>query len=151
MLDFTFLNHTKNTQFERDFFYNILDRAANLTGLGKQTVGLSLSLVEELKIKSLNRDFRCKDLPTDVLSFSVGANIPKNDILELGDIFICPDVAQKNIESEKVSLENQLEILTIHGFLHLLGYDHQTRQEEKKMFATQNKILKKNKKWPEEI
>lgn len=73
----------------------------------------------------LNRDYRFKDKPTDVLSFeSQGAD------MGLGDIFISVETARANARVFSRTLDRELEILALHGFLHVLGYDHETDNGE---------------------
>lgn len=143
MLDFTFVNHLKNQTLGKDFFYNILKKATLHSGFNKKEIGLSLNLVSKGKIKTLNQKYRKINKETDVLSFSTSAKTENSDIIELGDIFICLSIAKMEAQKENKNLKNQLELLTVHGFLHLLGFDHQTQQQEQKMSALQNKILKK--------
>ena len=80
--------------------------------------------------------------PTDVLSFPMDElkpNSAANGPGVIGDIVLCPAYAEKN---GKQSLEKELELLTVHGVLHLLGFDHEDIEDEKKMFALQEEILK---------
>jgi probable rRNA maturation factor len=104
-------------------------------------------LVTKDKIKDLNQKFRDKNKATDVLSFPLLSKIDKNSeisgIIALGDIFICLPVAKEDAKKEGLDLNFKLAFLAIHGFLHLLGYDHEQPKDYKKMFALQDKILKK--------
>jgi probable rRNA maturation factor len=80
--------------------------------------------------------------PTDVLSFpmdEIKPNSAANGPGVIGDIVLCPAYAEKN---GKQSLEKELELLTVHGVLHLLGFDHEDIDDEKRMFALQEEILK---------
>ena len=80
--------------------------------------------------------------PTDVLSFPMDEmkpNSASNGPGMIGDIVLCPAFAEKN---GKQSLEDELELLTVHGVLHLLGYDHEELSEEKEMFGLQEEFLK---------
>ena len=104
----------------------------------------------ELGIRFVNEDemsqlhVKWMDLagPTDVLSFPMDELKP-NSAADgpgvIGDIVLCPAYAEKN---GKQSLEKELELLTVHGVLHLLGFDHEDVDDEKKMFALQEEILK---------
>jgi probable rRNA maturation factor len=148
LLDFTFANNLKKQTLGKSFFYNILKKAVLHAGLDKKHVGLSLNIVGETKIKALNQKYRGKNKTTDVLSFplntlnpAIDAKIENNGIIELGDIFICLPIAEIEAQKENKKLKKQLELLTVHGFLHLLGYDHQTLAQKKKMFSLQEKIL----------
>ncbi len=92
-------------------------------------------LVSDKKIKELNRLFRGKNEPTDVLSFQAG----QEDYL--GDVIISTETALRQAQQLGHSLEKELKILLIHGFLHLLGYDHETDRGE--MRALERKLWKK--------
>ncbi|MGB9893377.1 MAG: rRNA maturation RNase YbeY, partial [Candidatus Saccharicenans sp.] len=82
-----------------------------------------VSLVGPVAIRALNKKYRHKDQPTDVLSFSLWEKGPDGKFY-LGDIIICPEVAKKQARKQGHSLLREVEILTIHGFLHLLGFEH---------------------------
>ncbi|MBB6454311.1 putative rRNA maturation factor [Salirhabdus euzebyi] len=109
---------------------------------------MSLSFVDNEQIQSINRNYRQKDTPTDVISFAmqeegegemeiVGVDMP----LVLGDIIISVDKAKEQAEEYGHSFERELGFLALHGFLHLLGFDHQTVEQEKEMFGKQEEIL----------
>ncbi len=103
---------------------------------------LNLALVGEKRIRSLNKTFRGKDVATDVLSFSrlEGDEPMPGPLFDVGDVVICPTVAKKNAKAKEYVKE--LRTLTVHGVLHLFGYDHeQTPQEARKMERLQAKIL----------
>lgn len=115
------------------------------------TYQIDLSFVDENKIRDLNRDFRFKDSPTDVLSFSqIDFSVPleldaKPQHSEvhnlLGDLVICLPVALKNASSIGHALDRETAFLIVHGILHLGGHDHESPQEEKMMTALQRKIF----------
>ena len=112
---------------------------------------VSIKLVSPDEIRQLNKDFRCVDAPTDVLSFPSGEYEPgvepkigKNQRLFLGDMAICVDIAYKQSYSGH-SPRMEIELLTAHSVLHLLGLDHRNKKEEKNMFAKQEAILKMRK------
>ncbi|WP_016910868.1 rRNA maturation RNase YbeY [Mammaliicoccus vitulinus] len=106
---------------------------------------LSISFVDEEEIQAINRDYRNKDKVTDVISFSLEEDEPEIEGLDiprvLGDIIICLGVAQEQAQSYNHSLSRELGFLALHGFLHLLGYDHMTDEDEKEMFSRQDEIL----------
>ena len=111
----------------------------------EKNVEMSLNLVGEDKIKELNNKYRNKNEVTDVLSFPLEeSRLKKHDILPLGDIFICLPFAVKEAERQNISLEKELAWLTVHGFLHLTGHDHEKSDNDKKeMFDLESKILNK--------
>lgn len=145
MLDLVFKNHTPKRAPGENFFRKVLDIGIRELKIKDKNVEVSLNLVSEAKIKELNKKYRDKDQVTDVLSFPLEeSRLKKHDILPLGDIFICLSFAVKEAERQNISLEKELAWLTVHGFLHLLGYDHdKSADEKKKMFAMENSILNK--------
>lgn len=103
----------------------------------------SVILVDKKTIHEMNKTYRGIDRPTDVISFALEDE--KNMILvegrALGDIYISLDTAEEQAQEYGHSLQRELCFLTIHGFLHLLGYDHMDEKEETVMFAKQKEIL----------
>lgn len=93
---------------------------------------VSLSFVGERAIRTLNRKFMKKDKPTDVLSFPLGEKAADGKYY-LGDIVIAVPVAARQARQKRSSLDRELRLLAIHGFLHLLGYDHFAGIEEEEV------------------
>ncbi|MEQ9320241.1 MAG: rRNA maturation RNase YbeY [Polyangiaceae bacterium] len=107
-----------------------------LRELALEGVELSVALVDDACIQELNRDFRGKDRPTDVLAFAMreGEAMPESEELELlGDVVISVETARRQAERRGRRLLDELTMLLGHGLLHLLGYDHATKAEEKVM------------------
>lgn len=105
---------------------------------------ISLSFVTPDEIRQLNRDYRQKDSETDVLSFPFCDGPPVDDgVLPpiLGDIVICTRVAVAQAEEYGHALTREIAFLTVHGLLHLLGYDHEQPDDEAEMNAAQDAIL----------
>ena len=103
---------------------------------------LSIRLVNENEITQLHIKWMDLPGPTDVLSFPMDEmkpNSASNGPGVIGDIVLCPAFAEKN---GKQSLADELQLLTVHGVLHLLGYDHEELEEEKHMFELQEEYLK---------
>ena len=103
---------------------------------------LSITLVDEEEMENLHIEWMDLPGPTDVLSFPMDELKPFSSAKGpgvIGDIVLCPTFAAKQI---KTTLESELALLTIHGVLHLLGFDHAEKVEEKEMFELQEKILK---------
>lgn len=109
---------------------------------------ISITFVTNEKIQEINRDYRDKNQPTDVISFAmeelgegevkvVGANQPRI----LGDIIISVQRAKEQAEEYGHSFMRELGFLAVHGFLHLMGYDHESEEEEKIMFSLQRELL----------
>ena len=88
---------------------------------------LAIELVDSDRIRELNRDYRGRDEPTDVLSFPVDEAAPAAGPRELGDVIICPEHTEDLIEA------------AVHGVLHLCGYDHETDSGE--MLALQARVV----------
>jgi probable rRNA maturation factor len=111
-------------------------------------VELSVVLVELDAMSDLHRQWMDSDGPTDVLAFPMdeletGArpDAPEPAPALLGDIVLCPEYAGRAARQEGHGTDDELALLTVHGVLHLLGYDHGDRAEEREMFGLQRRIL----------
>ncbi|MGN4156705.1 rRNA maturation RNase YbeY [Staphylococcus auricularis] len=106
---------------------------------------LSITFVDKDEIQQINHMYRDKDKVTDVISFALEEDEPEISGLDmprvLGDIIICTDVAEEQASEYGHSFERELGFLALHGFLHLLGYDHMNEADEKEMFCRQDTIL----------
>ncbi len=96
---------------------------------------LNIVFVNNQYIQSLNKAYRSKDVPTDVLSFFYG----EDDLL--GEIYISAEKAKSQSIEYKHSLSDELIRLIVHGTLHIHGYDHENDEDYKKMLALEKKIL----------
>jgi len=116
----------------------------NLSG----DIELSVTFVDNDRIQEINKEYRNKDQATDVISFAmeelgegevelVGVDMPR----VLGDIIISIDRTKEQAEEYGHTYTRELGFLAVHGFLHLLGYDHLTKEEEEVMFTLQKEIL----------
>jgi probable rRNA maturation factor len=124
---------------ESKLLSKIAHRALEVLGLNK--VELSIALVSDAEIKRLNKLYRNKNKPTDVLSFPIGEKV--EDWLILGDIVISVDTAKRQAKEFGHSLEEELKRLLVHGLVHLLGYDHELGgEEEKKFFELEEFVLR---------
>lgn len=96
------------------------------------------------EIHELNKQYRGVDRVTDVISFALedAHDISLTDVRVLGDIYICIDRMKEQALEYGHSETRELSFLTVHGLLHLLGYDHQTKEDEEVMFGLQRKILR---------
>lgn len=147
MIAIDFMDETDSlNQQELDFVQKILEHAAKEEGLGESEV--SVTFVTNEMIRDINREYRGKDQPTDVISFAMEelgegetAIIGSQEPRMLGDIIISLDRTKEQAADYGHSFERELGFLAIHGFLHLLGYDHMTEEDEKKMFSRQEEIL----------
>jgi len=108
---------------------------------------VAIVIVDENAMADLHLQWMDEPGPTDVLSFPMDELRPGlegDDAAEgiLGDIVLCPTVAQKQAEAAGHSVMDELHLLTVHGMLHLLGFDHAEPEEEKEMFSLQGEILR---------
>lgn len=119
--------------------------AVILDSVGLLNAELSLLFTDDSEIKELNRQYRGRDNPTDVLSFSQagkGETIAADGLL--GDVVISVDTAQRQADEYGVTLTEEIDRLLIHGILHLAGYDHETSPTDaKKMRAKERALIKK--------
>ncbi|WP_339146933.1 MULTISPECIES: rRNA maturation RNase YbeY [unclassified Sutcliffiella] len=114
-----------------------------------QTGELSVTFVDNEKIQEINREYREKDRPTDVISFAMEEmgdgeiEIHYDDEAPrmLGDIIISIEKAEEQAKEYGHSVKRELGFLALHGLLHLLGYDHENEADEKVMFDKQKEIL----------
>lgn len=93
------------------------------------------------EIQELNNKYRQIDAVTDVLSFSDGSINPENDRVYLGDVVIAYPVAEAQAEEDGHSTEQEIQLLMVHGILHLLGYDHSDEAGREAMWAVQKAAL----------
>lgn len=148
MLGLVFQNLTAEKIVSREFFNKILSVGINELGLEDRNIGISVNIVSEIKIKELNWKYRKKNRVTDVLSFPVSENLQSatynSQLVDVGDIFICLPFAKKEAKRENVSIKKKLAQLTVHGFLHLVGHDHEKSEVgARQMLKLENKILSK--------
>ena len=145
MIDLFFKNYTSQKFPKEKFFREVLNTGIKELKLKNKKIEIGLSLVGEAKIKELNKKYRGKNEVTDVLSFPLEeSRLKKHGILPLGDIFICLPFAVKESKRQKISLKKELAWLTVHGFLHLFGYDHEkSKTAAKNMLSIESRILAK--------
>jgi probable rRNA maturation factor len=103
---------------------------------------ISLTFVDVAEMEELHIKWMDETGPTDVLSFPMDLPEHSGEVVTLGDIVISPAVAAKQAADAGHSTEHEIFILATHGLLHILGYDHADPDEEKVMFALQEKIVK---------
>ena len=108
----------------------------------KPNIELSVFLTSNKKIQKLNQEYRNKDKPTNVLSFPMGSISGDNSVL-IGDIVIALETIISEAKKLKISRKNYLSKITIHGLLHLLGYDHIEQNDFIKMDKIEKNIIKK--------
>jgi probable rRNA maturation factor len=111
---------------------------AFLGALGKGDAELSVLVVGDRGIRRLNREWRGKDVATDVLSFPAAA---EHAGALIGDVVVSLDTAARVAEAEGRPLVEELDRYLVHGILHLLGFDHETEAEAKAMAAQEDEVL----------
>jgi probable rRNA maturation factor len=159
-LKHTFKNKDERYKAIRQLDTHLTNSLSIFENFLKKEMGLNLrfgvtctvTLCGEYKIKSLNKTFRKKNKKTDVLSFPLfdfNDDFQPAVPIDLGDIFICFPVAKTQAKSLNVSLENELIHLFVHGFLHLLGFDHErSSKDERIMLKWEDHLIKKiHQKW----
>ncbi len=115
----------------------LVNQMLNLLELDHQVMSISLLSKEEMH--KFNKQYRQKDYPTDVISFPFLREFEEEE--ELGDLFICEEVVRENARKYGHSFNREYCFVIVHGILHLLGYNHQTEEEEAEMFCLQEKII----------
>lgn len=124
------INNLTNFAVDKKFFLGVAKKV--LKGENKEKENISIAFVSSAEIRKLNKKYRKKDKPTDVLSFGRVLGFKSN----LAEVIICPEVVKKN--------GDELEKMLIHGILHILGYDHEESEKEAlKMEKKQDYYLSK--------
>lgn len=115
--------------------------AATLARCAEGEVDLTLVISGDEEIQILNRDFLGKDRPTDVLSFPADETDPDTNLRYLGDVIISLPRAAEQALQRGHTTQAEVQLLTVHGILHLLGHDHATRDEKTGMWKLQRQVL----------
>jgi probable rRNA maturation factor len=127
-----------------DFPAALIERAAQ-AALAHQKdsldANLSVVLTDNRRLHKLNRDYLGIDAPTDVLSFPASESDPDTGARYVGDIIISVPYARKGAKEAGHPLESELQLLVVHGVLHLLGHDHAKPKEKATMWKAQREIL----------
>lgn len=120
-----------------------LIRAANITleAFGEAEAALSIVVTDEDTIRDLNKEHRGRDEPTDVLSFPADYVDPDLDRKYIGDVLISFPTARAQTEERDHGVAEELQLLVVHGVLHLLGYDHVESKDQDEMAQLQRRIL----------
>jgi probable rRNA maturation factor len=112
-----------------------------LGAIGDERAGLSLSLVDDAAIRVLNREYRGRDAPTDVLSFALEDEIELAERERLlGDVVISIETARRQAAAYDAPLQRELYRLLIHGLLHLKGHDHERAAERRVMEREERRL-----------
>ena len=104
-----------------------------------ETYGLTIVLSGDEEVRGLNRTWRGKDTPTNVLSFPAGAQpgAPR----QLGDVVLAFETVAREADAQELALSDHVSHLVVHGVLHLLGFDHVSEEEADKMESTERRLL----------
>jgi len=127
------INNISKVSLDKRFFSTVAKKV--LMGENRRTETISLAFVSKEEIQKLNKEFRKKDKPTDVLSFELsalgGPALGEKDDKYLGEIVICPEIVEE--KGEKM-----IEVF-VHGILHLCGYDHEKSEKEAEIMEAKEK------------
>ena len=136
-------NETKEEIQDLNLLKPLLEYARKKENLEDTELEFSVIIVDNKRIHEINKEYRGIDRPTDVISFALEDNeeIEFDHYRVLGDIYISIDKVREQAKEYGHSEKRELAFLTVHGFLHLLGYDHMKPEEEKIMFGKQEEIL----------
>jgi probable rRNA maturation factor len=131
---------------ETSFPQALLERAAKVA-LEHQAQSLdselSIILTDDARLHELNLNYLGIDAPTDVLSFPASETDPETGARYIGDILISVPRAQTQAEAAGHSLESEVQLLVVHGVLHLIGHDHAEAEEKARMWKAQAEILER--------
>lgn len=113
-----------------------------LRELGHAKEHVSLVLTNDEEIHELNKQYRAKDKPTDVLAFAMSeGEFAEHRSSMLGDVIVSVETAAKQAAHAKKTLLDEVSMLVVHGMLHLLGWDHDTKPKERRMKAETDRLL----------
>ena len=129
----------------KEMLLKLLECAAEYENVDTEITEMSLSFVSKEEIQEINRDYRGKDVPTDVISFALNDEVEdeidiiglEDEINSIGDVIICVDIAHDQAKEYEHSFDREIGFLAVHGFLHM------TEEDEKEMFGKQDEILEK--------
>lgn len=132
----------------------IIKTALDEKNINGENVSISISAVSKDEIHKINKEYRNVDRPTDVLSFPIFSREEIDNFcnleeekkvkeMELGDIIICIDILQEHAQEYNTGILREMLYMITHGVCHLLGYDHEIKEEKEQMRALEEKILEK--------
>ena len=135
------INNLTNEKIEEKMIKRVVDATGKKLDVKDAIV--SINLIDNKRIHEINKEYRNVDRETDVISFAFleDETDPDMDIENLGEIYISLEKAHSQALEYGHTFERELSFLVVHGLLHLLGYDHMTKDEEKEMFSLQEEIL----------
>ncbi len=136
------INNLTNFAVDKAFFLGVAKKV--LKGENRLKENVSVAFVNSAEIQKLNKQYRHKDQPTDVLSFEKISDFKD----ECSEVILCPEYIKEKTQDSNRSLKKEMAYMLIHGLLHVLGYDHEiSKIDEEKMFVKQEayflKVVKK--------
>ncbi|PPE05201.1 rRNA maturation RNase YbeY [Williamsoniiplasma lucivorax] len=138
---------TKMTEFQK-LAKQLINSAIKILNLEKENLCLSIVFVDDKQALKINQEYRHKNYIPDVISFPIMMSEQEIEALgfrEIGDLFICLSEAQRKTLKYHHTIKEEMAFLFVHGFLHLLSYDHETnKKDEAIMFGLQDQILQAN-------
>ena len=148
-MELDFNSKFKEYESYEEEYLSLMDITLKTLGIKCDPI-VSVSLVDNKYIHRINKKYRHIDRPTDVISFAFLDDghqydkvLYKEGMVALGDIYISVEKANEQANEYGHSIKRELCFLFVHGLLHLLGYDHMTKEDEEKMFSLQDEIMKK--------
>ena len=139
MKDYIF--NTTNEKIDTTELYDIIEFACKHLNIKNPL--LNITIVDNDRIREINREYRGKDSVTDVISFAFEEvnDVNYNDIRFLGEIYISYERAKEQAKEYGHSVRREFSYLAVHGLLHLLGYDHMNEEDKKVMRSLEEEIL----------
>lgn len=132
------VNNLTKFRIQKTFFVEVAKKV--LRGENRVKENVSIAFVSPTEIHQINKQYRKKDKPTDVLSFAKTSDFKE----EYSEVIICPEYVKEHMEDSKLSFKNELAKMLIHGLLHNAGYDHETSEDDARiMFEKQDYYLSK--------
>jgi len=132
------INNLTKFTVDKTFFLGVAKKV--LKGENREKTHLSIAFVTAEEIQKLNKKYRKKDKPTDVLSFETISDFKD----ECAEVILCPEYIKEKTKDSPRGLKKEMAYMLIHGILHVLGYDHEiSKAEEEKMFAQQESYFLK--------
>ena len=147
IVQINFLDIPKNKKY-KELIYSVITECFNEEKLNEKNLYVNIVLTNPENIKKINNEFRNINKETDVLSFPMYEKNELNQLKNcyedvLGDIVISIERVKKQAIEYEHSFDRELAYMIVHGFYHLMGYDHMTETEKKQMRQKEEKVLKK--------
>ena len=146
LAEVSYLGIEENKEYE-DIVNKVIEACFKQEDLYDYKIYISIILTDEENIQKINNEYRKIDKPTDVLSFPMFEPSEINEAKKreevLGDIIVCMPVVKRQAVEYEHTEEREFAYMLVHGFYHLMGYDHMIEEDKKKMRAKEEEVLKK--------